>query len=208
MIQAHDLFEVLLGLGATEADAGKWAAVLPDAMQTCEINTSKRVAAFLGQCAHESALFRKMEEDLAYSAPRLCVVFPSRFPNLAAAQPFAFNPEAFANQVYGGRLGNSSPGDGYIFRGRGLLQVTGRDNYTALGREWLCTPEGAALRMMKPEGAALGSAWWWVKHHCNQLADAWDLTQLTRTINGGTLGLSERIALCSKALRLLEGVTL
>ena len=163
------------------------------------IDTPARLAQFLGQIHHESGGLTRLEEGLSYSAVRLTEVWPGRFPNLAAAEPFARNPEALANHVYGGRLGNTQPGDGWRFRGRGLIQTTGRENYgkaaTATGLDLLTNPD----LLKTPVGAARAACAYWRDHHLNALADVGAVAAITKAINGGLIGLSERVAQVARA---------
>lgn len=155
------------------------------------MTTTLRQAHFLAQLAHESALMPQ-EENLNYSAQRLCQVWPNRFPTLAVAQQCAYNPVALANKVYGGRLGNTAPGDGHRFRGRGLIQLTGRANYALygplVGVDLVAQPE----LLLRYDVSALVAGAYWERHACNALADRDDLEGITRKINGGTNGLADR----------------
>lgn len=173
------------------ADIDAWAPIMAEPMRYRGITTHARMAAFLATCAHETNGGRVLVENLSYSADRICAVWPSRFPNRAAADPFARNPEALANQVYGGRMGNQEPGDGWRFRGRGLIQVTGRSNYAAtaarLGRPLDILPDYLETR----QGAAESAAAWWSANGCNEIADRGDMTALRRRVNGGTNGLDD-----------------
>jgi putative chitinase len=172
-------------------DADAWAAALVGPMRLRSITGSRRVAAFLATIAHESNGGRVLVESMSYSAERIAAVWPRRFASPAAAAHLARKPEALANAVYGGRMGNTAPGDGWRFRGRGLIQLTGRSNYglagTALGLPLLADPDIAATR----EGAAATACWWWAAHGCNALADAGDLEVLRRRVNGGVIGLDD-----------------
>ena len=177
----------------------KWEAPLQAAFDKYEINTPKRQAAFIGQCAHESGNFKTLEENLHYKAEALVRVWPSRF-DAATAADCANNPEKIANKVYGGRMGNTEPGDGWKYHGRGLIQLTGKDNYvrfsTASGVDCVENPS----LLCEPDAAALSAGWFWSTHGLNALADAWDMTAITKKINGGTLGLDDRVAKSNKAL--------
>ena len=170
-----------------------FAEALSGAAERFQI-TGGRLPHWLGQCHEESQGFTRLVENLNYSASRLAVVWPARFPTVASAQPFANDPEALANKVYGGRLGNTEAGDGWRYRGRGLFQLTGRSNYRAageaLGLPLEASPEFVAL----PSYAALTAAWFWDNHGLNALADADDIEGITRAINGGLNGLAERKA--------------
>ena len=174
----------------------QWVEPLEEVFHRYEINTPSRQAAFIGQCAHESANFRTLQENLNYSAEALMKTWPSRFPTLEAAQPYHRNPEKIANRVYGGRMGNGTEetGDGWLYHGRGLIQLTGKDNYTlagdALGMDFVHSPD----YVLVPKYAALTAGWYWNKRQLNKEADAKDYTAMTKKINGGTIGLDDRIA--------------
>ena len=173
-----------------------WAEPLTEVFHRYEINTPARQAAFIGQCAHESMNFTKLEENLSYSAEGLMKTWPSRFPTMEVAKPYHRNPEKIANRVYGGRMGNGTEetGDGWLYHGRGLIQLTGKDNYTlasdALGMDFVHSPD----YILVPKYAALTAGWYWNKRQLNKEADAKDYTAMTKKINGGTIGLDDRIA--------------
>ena len=181
----------------------QWEIPLNQVFVKYEIDTPKRQAAFIGQSSYESANFTHLQENLNYSAQRLMQVWPSRFPYIIAAEPYAHNPEKLANFVYAGRMGNLQDGDGYTYRGRGLIQITGREMYTkcgnALGIDLIDNPD----LLLTPEYAALSAGWFWNKHGLNALADAQEYGTMTRRINGGTTGLDERIVRITKALEVL-----
>lgn len=180
-------------------DPIEWAEALNPALELFEINTPLRIAAFIAQCAHESQSFNRVAENLNYSAERLMAVWPKRFPTLASTAGFARNPRALANKVYGGRMGNNEPNDGYMYRGRGLIQLTGKANYTAataaLGLPLVAHPEFVELKPV----AAKTAAWFWQKNDLNELADREATEAITRKINGGRVGLAERKALYGRA---------
>ena len=184
----------------------KWLQPLEDTFAKYDMNTPNRQACFIGQCAHESNNFKTLEENLNYSAEGLMRTWPSRFPTLEVAQQYARNPEKIANKVYGGRaeLGNIEEGDGWKFHGRGLIQLTGRSNYTvcgqALGRPFAQTPE----LVLDPENACLSAGWFWNKKSLNSLADIGDIDTMTRRINGGLIGLQDRKAKIAKAVSVLS----
>jgi putative chitinase len=173
-----------------------WVEPLTEVFQRYEINTPARQAAFIGQCAHESANFKTLEENLSYSAEALMKTWPSRFPTMEVAKQYARNPEKIANKVYGGRMGNGTEetGDGWLYHGRGLIQLTGKDNYTlagdALNMDFIHSPD----YVLAPKYAALTAGWYWNKRQLNKEADAKDYTGMTKKINGGTIGLDDRIA--------------
>lgn len=181
----------------------KWEEPLQAAFDKYDISNVKRQAAFLGQCAHESGNFKTLEENLHYSANALMRVWPSRFPDMDTANKFANNPEKIANKVYAGRMGNMEDGEGWKYHGRGLIQLTGKDNYkncgNSLGFDLLSSPE----KLLEPQYAALSAGWFWSKHGLNELADAQEHGMITKRINGGTLGLDDRIAKTTKALEAL-----
>jgi putative chitinase len=185
----------------TDADRADWIQVLSAPLGKAGITTTNRVAAFLGQCAVESGGFRLLEEDLNYSAARLCVVWPSHFPDQAAAAACAMAPERLANTVYANRLGNgdSASGDGWRFRGRGLIQMTGRDTYQRFAQATGMTLDAAVDHAGTHQGAADSAAWFWTSRKLNSLADAWALEKMTISINGGSQGAADRARLCEAA---------
>jgi putative chitinase len=183
----------------------KWLEPLEDTFAKYDINTPERQAAFIGQCAHESGNFKTLEENLNYKPEALMRVWPSRFPDIATAMKYAHNQEAIANKVYGGRMGNGveETGDGWKYHGRGLIQLTGKENYancgSGIGVDLLSSPG----LLNTPEYAALSAGWFWNKKGLNTLADAGDFETMTKRINGGTLGLEDRKAKIAKALSVL-----
>lgn len=158
-----------------------------------EIEGALRLPHFIAQVCAETGGLESLEEDLSYSAERLCRVWPRRFPSLEAAKPFARNPKALAEKVYGGRMGNVRPGDGYRYRGGGALMTTGRANYRAAGFE--ADPD----RLRTPAAAIAAALTFWSDNDCNALADADDVEALRRRVNGGTIGLAECRAYFDKA---------
>ena len=183
----------------------KWAEPLQQTFDKYSLNTALRQAAFIGQCQHESENFTKLEEGLNYSASRLMAVWPSRFPNLDMANQYANNPQKLANKVYGGRMGNGNEesGEGYAYRGRGLIQMTGKEAYancgSGLGVDFLSNPD----LLSTPEYATLSAGWFWNKKGLNDLADTGDYETMTKRINGGVLGLDDRKAKIAKAREIL-----
>lgn len=195
-------------MGATPADAVRFADAIEDAAQLYEIDTPQRLAAFLAQIGHESQGLRRTSENLNYSASRLRVVWPSRFTE-SQAVAMEHNPEAIANHVYGGRMGNVNPGDGWRYRGRGLIQTTGRRNYEATTEE-LADKIGAVPDFVlqpdlleNPRWAALSAAAYWHSRHLNALADAGKLDAIGRAINGGDHGREDRRERYGRALRMV-----
>jgi len=173
-------------------------AMIPDTAAKFQINTPLRLAHFLAQCGHESGGFRATQENLNYSAKGLNGIFKKYFPTEAAAASYARNPQKIANKVYANRMDNGSEasGDGYKFRGRGYIQLTGRANYTlfgkAIGEDIATNPD-----VVSGKYALLSAAWFWSKNGLNKLADggATDavVTSITKRVNGGTIGLADRI---------------
>ena len=164
--------------------------------------------------AHESGQLTRLAENLNYSAKRLMQVWPNRFPALEKAQQYERNPEKLANYVYAKRLGNGdeTSGDGWRYRGRGLIQLTGRGNYRAAAQGIGQPLEGQPELLEQPGPAALSAAWFWKSHGLNELADdrnddndTEDFRTVTKRINGGTVGLKERMAFWEKAKAVLQG---
>jgi len=183
----------------------KWLEPLENAFAKYDISTPQRQAAFIGQCAHESGNFKTLEENLNYKPEALMRVWPSRFPDLPTAMKYAHNQEAIANKVYGGRMGNGpeETGDGWKYHGRGLIQLTGKENYancgSGIGVDLLSNPN----LLNTPEYAAMSAAWFWNKKDLNSLADKQDFETMTKRINGGVIGLEDRKAKIAKALSVL-----
>lgn len=182
-------------------DAAMWAESLRPALERFEITTPARISAFLAQVAHESDEFRYLTEGLSYTAKRLMLVWPKRFPTLKSALPYERQPEKLANYVYAKRLGNgdSASGDGWRYRGRGLLQTTGRGNYRATGLALGAPLEQRPELLETPPMAALAAAQYWQSRGCNPLADDRnddnddeDFVEITKIINGGKIGLEAR----------------
>jgi putative chitinase len=173
-------------------------AMIPDTAAKFQINTPLRLAHFLAQCGHESGGFKATQENLNYSAKGLAGIFKKYFPTEAAAAPYARQPQKIASKVYGGRMGNGpeSTGEGYKFRGRGYIQLTGKENYTAFGKsigeDILSNPDVVASKY-----ALLSAAWFFSKNGLHKMADggATDavVTSITKRVNGGTIGLPDRI---------------
>lgn len=179
-----------------------WIAALAEPLHKAGITAPRSIAAFLGQCAVESAGFHSLEEDLSYSAARLCQVWPSRFPDAATAELCALQPEILANRVYADRMGNGdeASGDGWRFRGRGLIQITGRTTYQQFARAMSMTLEQVTEHAATQPGAAASAAWFWSANQLNALAGTWSLDLISRKINGGTTDAAERNRLCEAAL--------
>jgi putative chitinase len=185
-----------------------WHNALSQLLPDYEINTDKRIAAFIAQCAHESGGFMVLRENLNYRWQSLRKVFPKYFPTDELAQEYAAKPnkqEAIANRVYANRMGNGpeESGDGYRYAGKGLIQLTGKDNYFWFSQSIGVSVEEAAEYMLTFEGAAQSACWFWETNKLNQWADKGDILTLTRRINGGTIGLEDRIKHYEHALHVL-----
>ena len=174
---------------------------LDSAMRRFEIDTPARMAAFAAQLAHESGQLQRWTENLNYRWARLRQVFPKYFTSDAQAQAFDRQPERIANRVYASRLGNGpeASGDGWRYRGRGPIQLTGRDNYRACGSAIAVDLEGDPDLLATPGPGCLAAAWFWARNGLNALADAGDFVTITRRINGGLNGLAERRAFWEQA---------
>jgi putative chitinase len=185
--------------------APQWLEPLNAAMLRFDINTPQRIAAFVGQCAHESANFTTLTENLNYKAESLVRVWPRHFPTPEVAAQYHRQPEKIANRAYANRMGNGpeASGDGWKYRGRGLIQLTGKDNYRlasdALSVDLVATPD----LVTQPDMAALTAAWFWNKNNLNALADAGNNELISKRINGGTHGMDDRLQRTSTALALL-----
>jgi putative chitinase len=183
----------------------QWVDALNSTFARFNINSPRQQAAFIGQCGHECGNFRILEENLNYRAVTLMKLWPKRFPTQEIANAYAGNPKKIANMVYANRMGNrdESSGDGYRFRGRGCIQLTGSTNYfnagKALGMDFWADPDLVGT----PTYAALTAGWFWSTHKCNELAEAGDWVKLTKAINGGTIGLDDRIKHTNEALAIL-----
>jgi putative chitinase len=180
------------------------AILLPD----YEINTPQRIAAFMAQCAHESGGFTALKENLNYKPATLRKLFAKYFPTDALAEEYCAKPnkqEAIANRVYASRMGNGdeASGDGYKYCGRGLIQLTGKSNYIAFADSLQISPEEASQYLSTFEGAAQSACWFWEANNLNQWADKGDILTLTKRINGGTIGLEDRIKHYEHALHVL-----
>lgn len=184
----------------------QWVDALNDTFKQFNISLPNQQAAFIGQCGHECGNFRILEENLNYRAATLMKLWPKRFPTLEVANAYAGNPKKIANMVYASRMGNrdESSGDGYRFRGRGCIQLTGHANYfhagKALGVDFVMEPDLVST----PKYAAMTAGWFWSTHDCNRLAEMGDWTALTKKINGGTIGLDDRIKHTNEALAVLS----
>jgi putative chitinase len=197
MVDAEKLQKLKIGLD--------WVPALNDTFARFQIITPLQQAAFIGQCGHECGNFRILEENLNYRAETLMKLWPKRFPTREIADQYARNPKKIANKVYSGRMGNrdEASGDGWRFRGRGAIQLTGHSNYyhasQACGVDFVKEPDLVAT----PQYAALTAGWFWGTHKLNRFADVRDWTGLTKRINGGIIGLDDRIKHINHALEVL-----
>lgn len=182
-----------------------WYHALEQALPDYDINTPRRVAAFLAQTAHESGGYRAIKENLNYKAESLMRVWPRYFPNIDIARQYAGKQEMIANRAYSNRMGNGSEesGDGWRFCGRGLIQLTGRNNYQAFADSIETDINDLPEYLATFEGSVQSACWFWESNNLNQWADANDILTLTKRINGGTLGLDDRIKHYNHALHIL-----
>ena len=197
MVNAEQLKQLHIG--------AEWVDALNETFSRFNINSNNQKAMFIGQCSHECGNFRILEENLNYRAETLMKLWPKRFPSLEFAKQYEKNPRKIANSVYANRMGNrdEASGDGYRFRGRGALQCTGHSTYfhagKALGVDFVMQPDLIAT----PKYAALTAGWFWDTHKLNPPSDALDYTKVTKIINGGTIGLDDRIKHVQHALAVL-----
>ena len=198
-VTAQLLLQILPNAGPV---AGVFVPVLNAAMSQYQIVGTKRIAAFIAQVGHESGHLTRLVENLNYSADALCRNWPSRF-SVELASAVARKPEQIANIAYGNRMGNTAPGDGWKYRGRGLIQITGKNNYgvcgEALGLDLIEQPE----LLEKPQHACISAAWFWATKGLSTLADEGKFETITRRINGGLNGLADRQMLYVRALKVL-----
>jgi putative chitinase len=205
--------EQLSAMLPTNREIAEWCKVLNSALPKYEISNARRIAAFISQCAHESRDFTALEENLNYSQQALERVFGRYFGSgKRNAAEYARNPEKIANYVYmdefrskAGALGNVQPGDGWRFRGRGLKQLTGRNNYARFAKHYDMTPEQASDWIETKEGALASALWFWQTNNLNPVADTGDVAALTKRINGGDIGLADRQSRYAVAMQALTG---
>ena len=183
----------------------EWVDALNVTFAKFDISTPVRQASFIGQCSHECGNFKVLSENLNYRAETLMKLWANRFPTLEIANEYARNPKKIANKVYASRMGNrdESSGDGYRFRGRGCIQLTGHANYYHAGKacdvDFVMEPDLVAT----PQYAAMTAGWFWNTHKLNQFADVRDYKTMTKKINGGFIGLDDRIKHIEQALAVL-----
>ena len=186
----------------------EWHEALSQLLPDYEIDTPQRVAAFIAQCAHESGNFRLLKENLNYRWETLRRLFPKYFPTDELARQYASMPnkqEAIANRIYANRMGNGdeASGDGYRYCGRGLIQLTGKTNYSWFAASLGIPVEEASEYLSTFEGATQSACWFWETNNLNRFADVGDIRGLTRAINGGFIGLDDRIKHYNHALHVL-----
>jgi putative chitinase len=182
-----------------------WHNALSQLLPDYEINTPQRIAAFIAQCAHESGNFVFLTENLNYKAESLMKIFGKYFKDMPTAKAYEKKPEKIANRIYANRMGNGdeASGDGWRYRGRGLIQLTGKTNYTWFAASLEISAEEAAEYTQTFEGAAQSACWFWETNKLNKEADAGDIKTMTRKINGGFIGLDDRIKHYNHALHVL-----
>jgi putative chitinase len=200
ILTQENLAELISGNPYVEHWHRALEAVLPD----YDINTPRRVAAFVAQCAHESGGFRFLTENLNYRAESLVKTWPRYF-NASNADSYARNPQRIANRAYANRMGNGDEesGDGWRFCGRGLIQLTGRSNYQAFADSIETDINDIPNYLATFEGAVQSACWFWETNNLNKWADIGDIVTLTKKINGGTLGLDDRMKHYTHALHVL-----
>lgn len=209
-------------VAAKVKDPGKWLEAVVEACTRFQINTPKRIAAFLAQTAHESGGYTMLEENLNYSADTMAVVWPNRFAEMGPdKKPVKENgknkpnkfalalhrkPEMIANVVYSNRMGNGTieSGEGWLYKGRGLKQLTGKDNYTRCGKSLGIDLVERPELLLTPQYAALSAGWFWDSNRLGDFADRDDFVGMTKKINGGTIGLADREARYKAVLSVLS----
>ncbi len=189
------------------AYASTWHDTLAMILPDYDINTIPRVAAFLAQTAHESNNYIALKENLNYRAESLVRVWPRSFPNLTVANQYAHNQAAIANRTYSNRMGNGSEesGDGFRYSGRGLIQLTGKNNYQAFADSIDSPIEDMPEYLATFEGAVQSACWYWSSNGLNTFADNGDILGLTKRINGGVIGLIDRTNRYKQAIEILQG---
>ena len=214
--------EHIVAAGVKQAIAEKWVDAVVAACQEFSIDTPQRIAGFLSQCAHESGGFERLQENLNYSADGMAGIWPKRFAVMGPDkkpvkkdgknQPNKFalalhrKPEMIANVVYSNRMGNgpTESGEGWLYRGRGLKQLTGKDNHRACGAGLAVDLVANPDLLLEPIYAARSAAWFWATNKCNNFADSGDIEGLTKRINGGLIGIEDRKKRYANAVRSLS----
>ena len=183
-----------------------WHEALCKILPDYNISTPERVACFLGQTMVESAGYKALVENLNYRPETLCKIWPSHFQSEEIAQQYAYHPEQIANRAYAGRMGNGdeASGDGWKYCGRGLIQITGKDNYSRFAQSIDTPVEEVPEYLGTFEGAVQSACWFWENNNLNQYADQGDVLTITKHVNGGTLGLEERQQHTHQALQIIQ----
>jgi putative chitinase len=184
----------------------EWCISLNKILPLYEINTTKRIAMFIAQCAHESGNFTALTENLYYRAEALMRTWPTRFPSMVIAEQYAMKPEKIANRAYCDRMGNGNEasGDGWKYRGKGLIQVTGHDNTMNFAKTKNMTAEQAADYLITFDGAVESACWYWKVNNINPWCDLGDVERVTKIINGGYNGLEDRKSKYTLAMKIFE----
>lgn len=208
MTQTLITLEQLTKMIPTNQHIAEWHAALVKVLPEYNIDTPHRIAAFVAQCAHESGEFTTLKENLNYRATSLVRVWPRSFPNITIANQYANKPEAIANRTYANRMGNGSEasGDGWKYSGKGLIQLTGKTNYQAFADSIDTDLSEISDYLLTFEGAVQSAAFFWETNNLNALADVGDILTMTKRINGGTLGLDDRLAQYNSAIQILTAV--
>jgi len=204
MLTKDHIIHILHG----NADAAAWADAAMEILPKYEINTPNRIAGFFAQCGHESMNFTVLSENLNYRTETLEKLFSKYFSKAGRnAADYAKQPEKIANVIYAGRMsnGDTASGDGYRFRGRGVVQLTGRDNYTQFGKSVGMSPEQVIDYVTTKKGALESACWYWNSRNLNAACDANDIVKMTKLVNGGTIGLEDRRKHYEAALAVLGG---
>ena len=204
MLTKDHIIHILHG----NADAAAWADAAMEILPKYEINTPNRIAGFFAQCGHESMNFTVLSENLNYRAETLEKLFSKYFSKAGRnAADYAKQPEKIANVIYAGRMsnGDTASGDGYRFRGRGVVQLTGRDNYTAFGKSVGMTAEQVIDYVTTKKGALESACWYWNSRNLNAACDANDIVKMSKLVNGGTIGIDDRRKHYEAALAVLGG---
>jgi putative chitinase len=184
----------------------QWCDALNKILPDYGIDTPERVAAFIAQCGHESGSFKFLKENLNYRAESLMRTWPRHFPTIEIANQYARQPERIANRAYANRMGNGpeASGDGWRYAGKGLIQLTGRTNYTLFANAIDMPLEEVPVYLETFDGAVHSACWFWDTNRLNQFADSGDIDTMTRRINGGLHGIDDRRARYAAALEVLE----
>ena len=204
--------EMLAAMIPGNSKVDMWYDAIVEIFPKYDINTPERMAGFIAQCAHESNNFKSLEENLNYSESALNRVFGRYFGKAPKrnAKEYARNPEKIANYVYMDefrkyKMGNVKDGDGWLFRGRGLKQLTGRENYTKFGKTVKMSAEQAAEYVATEKGAIESACWFWKTAKLNAIADTGDIVKMTKKINGGDIGLADRTKRYKAAIEIMGG---